>query len=123
MIKSVNPDSGTPGEILAVIINGNNLSGTTSVSFGDGIEVVGFTNISPTQLSVNIFIKSNAVIGLRDISITTPGGNPNFAQGFYIELESRSTVALIIIWTGIAVVFIILTIILNILRKRRAARL
>ncbi|HAS04340.1 MAG TPA: hypothetical protein DCR71_01020 [Dehalococcoidia bacterium] len=123
VITSVNPDRGNPGSTLVVIINGNNLTGTTSVGFGDGVEVVDFTNIGPTQLRVNINIKSDAVLGSRDITITTPGGNTIFGQGFNIELKSRNTVALISIWSGIAVIFIVLTVILNILRRKRAAGL
>ena len=122
-IKSVSPDIGNPGTTMVVIINGNNLTGTTAVSLGAGIEVTGFTNISPTQLSVNITIKEDAAIGYRDISITTPGGDTIFARGFNIELKSRNTAALIAIWSGIAVVFIILSVILHILRRKRAARL
>jgi hypothetical protein len=122
-ITSVSPNKGNPGATSVVIINGNNLTGTTSVSFGNGVEVTGFTNVSPTQLRVNISVYSDAVIGSRDITITTPGGNTNFGQGFYIEVKSQNTVALISIWTGIAVVFIVLTVILNILRRKRAARL
>ena len=80
VIKSINPDSGNPGEAMVVIINGNNLLGTNSFDFGDGIEVTGFTNISQTQLRVNMTINPDAVIGSRDISITTPGGNTTFAQ-------------------------------------------
>jgi hypothetical protein len=122
-ITSVSPNKGNPGATSVVIINGNNLTGTTSVSFGNGVEVTGFTNVSPTQLRVNISVYSDAVIGSRDITITTPGGNTNFEQGFYIEVKSQNTVALISIWTGIAIVFIVLTVILNILRRKRAARL
>jgi hypothetical protein len=122
-ITSVNPNSGNPGTTMVVIINGKNLTGTTRVDFGAGIEVISFTNISPTQLSVNISVKADAVLGYRDISITTPGGNTIFAQGFNIELKSRNTAALIAIWTGIAVMFIILSVILHVLRRRRAARL
>jgi hypothetical protein len=123
VIKSINPDRGNPGTTMVVIINGNNLTGTTSVSFGAGIDITGLTNISPTQLSVNVNIRADALIGARDISVTTPGGNTIFGQGFSIELKSRSTAALIAIWTSIAVLFIILTVILNILRRKRAARL
>ncbi len=123
VITSVNPDRGNPGSALVVIINGNNLSGTTSVGFGNGIEVTAFTGISTTQLRVNIIISADAVIGSRDITITTPGGSTIFGQGFNIEVKSKNTLALIFIWTGIAVVFIILTVILNMLRRRRAARL
>ena len=123
VITSANPERGDPGSTLVVIINGNNLTGTTSVGFGDGVEVVDFTNISPTQLRVNINIKSDAVLGTRDITITTPGGSTIFGQGFNIELKSRNTAALISIWSGIAVIFIVLTVILNILRRKRAARL
>ncbi|MDD4924267.1 MAG: IPT/TIG domain-containing protein [Dehalococcoidales bacterium] len=123
VITSVNPARGNPGTTMVVIINGNNMAGTTSVGFGDGIEVTGFTNISPTQLRVNVTINSDAIIGSRDITITTPGGSTTFGQGFNIEVKSQNTVALISIWTGIAVVFILLTVILNILRRKKAARL
>jgi hypothetical protein len=122
-ITSVSPDRGNPGSTLVVIVNGSNLSGTTSVSFGNGVEVTGLTNVSPTQLGVYVTVFSDAVIGYRDISIVTPGGSTTFGQGFSIEEKSQNTVALISIWTGIAVVFIILTVILNILRRKRAARL
>jgi hypothetical protein len=122
-ITSVSPDRGNPGTTLVVIINGSNLSGTTSVSFGNGVEVTGFTNVSPTQLRVNVTVYADAVIGYRDITVTTQGGNTTFGQGFSIEIKSQNTVALIAIWTGIAVVFIVLTVILNILRRKRAARL
>ncbi|MFA5761626.1 MAG: IPT/TIG domain-containing protein, partial [Dehalococcoidales bacterium] len=101
VITSANPERGNPGSTLVVIVNGNNLTGTTSVGFGDGVEVVDFTNIGPTQLRVNINIKSDAVLGSRDITITTPGGSTTFGQGFNIELKSRNTVALISIWSGI----------------------
>ena len=77
VITSANPERGNPGSTLVVIVNGNNLTGTTSVGFGDGVEVVDFTNIGPTQLRVNINIKSDAVLGSRDITITTPGGVPH----------------------------------------------
>ena len=123
VITSVSPDRGNPGTSLVVIINGNNLAGTTSVNLGNGVEVTGFTNVSPTQLRVNVTIYPDAVIGSRDITVTTPGGSTTFGQGFNIEEKSQNTAALIAIWTGIAVVFIVLTIILNILRRKRAARL
>ncbi len=123
VITSINPDRGNPDSTLVVIINGNNLTGATSVGFGSGIDVIDFSNISSTQLRVNVNIKQGATLGSRDITITTPGGNTIFGQGFYIELKSQNTVALISIWTGIAVIFIILTVILNILRRKRATRL
>ena len=122
-ITSVNPDRGNPGTALVVIINGNNLSGTTAVNLGNGVEVTGFTNVSPTQLRVNVTIYPDAVIGTRDIMVTTPGGSTTFGQGFNVEEKSQNTAALISIWTGIAVVFIVLTVILNILRRKRAGRL
>jgi phosphoribosylcarboxyaminoimidazole (NCAIR) mutase len=123
VITSISPGIGNQGVTLDVIVNGSNLSGATSVSFGDGIDVISFSNISPTQLRVNVAISSDAVVGLRDILITTPGGSTTFAKGFSIEVESQNTLALVFIWTGIAVVFILLTIILNKLRQKRVSRL
>jgi hypothetical protein len=123
VITSINPDSGNPGTTLAVIINGSNLDGATSVSFGDGIEVTGFSNISSTQLRVNLAISSDAVIGSRDVLVTTPGGSTTLGKSFNIEVKSQNTIALVSIWTGIVILFILLTVILNILRQKRASRL
>ncbi len=123
VITSISPNSGNPGTTLAVIINGSNLDGATSVSFGDGIEVTGFSNISSTQLRVNLAISSDAVIGSRDVLVATPGGSTTLGKSFNIEEKSQNTIALVSIWTGIVLLFIILTVILNILRQKRASRL
>ncbi|MFA5629140.1 MAG: IPT/TIG domain-containing protein [Dehalococcoidales bacterium] len=123
VITSINPDRGEPSTSMTIIVNGSNLAGATSVSFGDRVEIIDFANISPTQLRVNVNIKADALLGPRDIIVTTPGGSTIFGQGFNIELKTRSTAALITIWSAIAVIAVILTIILNVIRRKRASKL
>ncbi len=74
VIESISPDNGSQGATLRVIITGRNLNGVTSVSMGAGVIIQSFTNLSPTQLKVNVVIDEKAVPGMRDVSVTTSGG-------------------------------------------------
>jgi hypothetical protein len=122
VITSISPENASQGTSLAVTISGSNLEGASSVSFGTGTTVINFTNLSPTQLLVNVLIHSDAVMGLRDISVTTPGGSTTLSNRFNVKGRSLSTVILALIWVGVAVVGTLLLFILNKLRQKRAVR-
>jgi hypothetical protein len=122
VITSISPENASKGTSLTVIISGSNLEGTSSVSFGTGTAVSSFTNLSPTQLLVNVIINSDAVTGLRDVSVTTPGGSSTLSNRFNIEEQSISTLILALIWAGIAAAGTLLLFILNKLRQKRAAK-
>ena len=123
MISSISPNEGSQGAILTVNISGSNFDRTASVSFGSGVTVESFTNLSPTQLRVNIKIEKDSVTGLRDVSVTTAGGSSTLANSFTIKAGSIGTLILALIWVGIALVVVVFVVILNILRKKRAAKL
>jgi hypothetical protein len=79
----------------------------------------GLYQLSPTQLSVSVIIDENAAKGVRDVSVTTPGGSSTLANGFNIKQKSTSTLFVALLWGVIALVVGIFILILNILRKRR----
>ena len=84
-ISEISPSSGRQGEVLDVIISGGELASVLAVSFGDGIVVDGFNADSSSQITANITIDAVAVIGPRDVSVTTAGGTDILAEGFSVE--------------------------------------
>jgi len=123
VITSVDPDEASQDTAVSVIISGSNFNGATAVSFGNGIKVQSFTNLSPTQLKVNLIIDKEANTGARDITVTTPGGSSVLGNGFMIKKGSLGTLMLALIWTGIGIIIVLFVIILNQLRQKRAAKL
>jgi hypothetical protein len=123
VIVSVNPGQGSRGSSLNVIISGSNLDGATAVSFGAGTTVQSFTNLSPTQISVSLLIADDAVTGLRDVSVSTPGGSATLSNRFTVKDPSPGTLIIALIWTGVAVVVVIFIFTLNALRQRRSSRI
>jgi hypothetical protein len=121
VINSVSPESGSMGATLTVIISGSNLDGATAVSFGSGIRVRSFTNLSPTQLRVNISIAEEAATGTRDISVTTPGGSSTLGNSYNIQEKALGVFFIALIWVGIAVVIALFILLLYLLRRRRAS--
>ncbi len=73
-VTGVSPSSGILGNTLSVVITSTNLSGATSVSFGEGITINSFTVDSDTQITVSVTINMTAETGLRDIAVTTSSG-------------------------------------------------
>ena len=84
-ITSVSPTNAALGQTLAVAIKGTYFTGATAVSFGPGIKVNGFTVNSSTKISSNITIDALAVLGVRDVSVTTPAGTSTLTSGFTAE--------------------------------------
>ena len=88
-----NNNGGTGGNVMPVIssftpnqvnrgqqnveghINGTNLNGVTSVTLGDGINVVRFTGVSANDIQVIFNVTNNASAGARTISVTTSAGS------------------------------------------------
>ena len=122
-ITSVSPDYGSQGETLVVLISGSSLDGTTFISLGTGVAVQSFTNLSPTQLNVNIVIEEAAVVGARDVTVITPGGSSTLSQSFNVKEKSSATLFLVLLWVFIVIAIGLFIFILNLLRKRRGARL
>ncbi len=76
-ITSFSPDTGPPG--TSVTINGTNLSGATSVTFGGALAA--FTPVSAVQIMATV--PTDAVTGT--ISVTTPNGTAVSSTVFTVE--------------------------------------
>ncbi len=75
-LLSIAPTSGNRGQVLDVIFTGSNfVSGITTASLGNDITVNSVTVTSSTQLTANVTISANAVLGVRDVSVTNSGPN------------------------------------------------
>jgi hypothetical protein len=120
-ISSISPEDGIQGKKLTVIISGSNLEEAIAVNFGAGTVVQSFTNLSPTQLSVNLLILEDAVTGVRDVGVTTLGGSSTLSNSFNIKEKSTATLFLALLWVGIAIVVALFIFILNLLKKKRSA--
>jgi osmotically-inducible protein OsmY len=83
-VSSVIPSQGAQGKTLTVIISGSNLTEATAISFGSGITVNNFIVNSDSQITVNISIASDAILGPRDASLTTPRGTGTLTGGFTV---------------------------------------
>jgi hypothetical protein len=71
---TLNPNQGQQGQTLTVNVTGLNtnfVQGTTAATFGAGISVNSVTVNSATSLSVSLAIANNALLGSRDVTITT----------------------------------------------------
>jgi hypothetical protein len=75
VVASVTPNSGQQGQtISSVTLVGNSFIGATAVSFGSGITVSSFMVDTDTQVTASITIDPAATPGMRDVSVTAPGG-------------------------------------------------
>ncbi len=75
VIRGMNPNQVSLGQVNAVgSITGSNLN-ATAVSLGDGISVTSFTVKSSSEIEVIYNVSSSATPGPRAITLTTTGGN------------------------------------------------
>ncbi len=73
-ISSLSPSTSAQGKELKVVIEGTNthfLQGTTQVSFGEGIDVLGLEVNSPNSVVAHIRISNDASIGERRVMAVT----------------------------------------------------
>jgi hypothetical protein len=91
-LTGVSPNRGTQGQTLSnVTITGTGLLSASAVSFGSGITVNSFTVNSNTKVTVSITIAADAILGTRNISITTLGGTVSLNNGFTVNQAQIST--------------------------------
>jgi len=97
-LTSITPTSGERLATLNVIFTGANfVNGATTVSLGPDITINSVTVNSSTSLTANVTIASNAVLGLRDVSVTNPepgGGTATLTNGFNVLNPAPSLTSL-----------------------------
>ena len=85
VVEGLAADSGRRGETLTVTITGSNLKEATAVSFGAGITIKEFRAVSDTEMTVRLIIGSEAELGDRDFTVTTPMGTATSPGGFTVN--------------------------------------
>ncbi len=86
IVTLVIPDSGVRGETLKnVSINGTNFTGATAVSFGANITIDNYHIDTDAVISANITIDIDAILGVRNVSVTTPQGTGILTNGFMVN--------------------------------------
>jgi hypothetical protein len=89
-VTAVNPDSGLQGQCpMTVVLTGTKFAGSTTISFGTGITVNSVTVNSLTRITATICIDTGSPPGLRNISVTTPGGSATLAGRFTVEIPPQ----------------------------------
>lgn len=86
-IANVNPNTGTQGQALTVLVTGSNThfsDGNTTASFGIGISVGTITVTSPTSASVEIAIGPSAAPGARTVTLSTGGESASAIDAFTV---------------------------------------
>jgi len=87
-IVFLDQESANAGEELSVRIRTENIeliAGQTSVSFGDGIEVLSVTVNSSSEALARIRLATPAAVGFRSVSITSQGVEAVLLRGFYVD--------------------------------------
>jgi hypothetical protein len=88
-VAAVNPNTGSQGATLTgVVLTGTNFSDATSVSFGRGIDVTGFTVNSDTQITANIVIANRTFVGTRFVTVVDPSGHGTMPAGFTVSQDA-----------------------------------
>lgn len=86
VITSISPTQAAQGQTITVTISGSHLTGATAVGFGAGTTVASLSVVSDTQITASITIASDATVGVRDVSVTTPNGTGTKAVAFKVLL-------------------------------------
>ena len=84
LVTALSPHVGGRGESIAVSISGTDLAGTSAVTFRAGVDVSSFNVESPTLVTAHIRIAESALIGPRNVSVTTPGGTATLNASFNV---------------------------------------
>jgi hypothetical protein len=84
-ITSLSKSSGHQGKRLTVFITGTSLDGATALDFGEGITVGTPAATSSTEITVEITIGSDAALGARNVTLTTPQGVATLENAFTVK--------------------------------------
>ena len=90
-LRTVSPASAEAGKALDIILDGGDFTtGEARLSFsGNGITVDSISALSSTQIKAHIVIGPMAVLGSRDVCVTTDGGTAVLTAGFVITAPAN----------------------------------
>ena len=91
VITSISPVSAFTGDILRIAIGGKNFQDGTTVTMGEGIIVNSVEYVDSTSLNADIQIEEDALVGPRDLQVTSPDGQVYTLSGsFMVEKKATS---------------------------------
>jgi hypothetical protein len=92
VLSALSPNAGAQGKSnLTVTLTGSNFLPSPTCSFGSGVTVNSCTYNSSVQITANINIPSNAVVGPRNVTVTnTDGQNSTLTNGFTVQTGSSN---------------------------------
>jgi hypothetical protein len=96
-LRAVSPASAEAGKALDIILDGGDFTtGEAGLSFGGtGITVDSISVLSSNQIRAHIVIAPLAVLGTRDVRVTTDGGTAVLTAGFEITAHANPVPALL----------------------------
>ena len=87
-LTGINPTSGRRLDSLDVVFHGTNfISGVTTVSLGNDIDIISKTVDSSGQITARIFIRPTSATGLRNVVVSNSppgGGKDSIVNGFNV---------------------------------------
>ncbi len=85
ILNSVTPNSGSRGASVNVTLTGQYLTGASIVAVsGTNVGVTNLSVVNDTTVTATINIAGGATLGLRNVSITTPGGTVTLNNSFRV---------------------------------------
>jgi hypothetical protein len=85
ILTAVSPNSGSRGASVNVTLTGQYLTGTSAVAVsGTNVSVGSIAVVNDTTVTATFNIASGAALGLRNVSVTTPGGTVTLNNSFRI---------------------------------------
>ncbi|MDY6834572.1 MAG: LamG-like jellyroll fold domain-containing protein [Chloroflexota bacterium] len=90
-VTFTSPNFAAQGATTDITITGTDFAGATSVSFGSGITTNNYTIDSSTQISADITVDGDAVLGTRDVSVDVGEVVGTLSAGFNIVSPSTAT--------------------------------
>jgi hypothetical protein len=91
-ITAISPKAAPPGSTTSALLVGTNLNGISAVTFsGAGVTATIGTNGTATSQPIAISIAAGAALGLRTVTVTTPGGTSSPFSGFTVGFPPAIT--------------------------------
>jgi PKD repeat protein len=87
-VSSLTPSSGGQGQMLTVVISGNNFENGAACSFGAGTTVNSCVFNSTSQLTAQVSIRATTNLGSRDVTVTNPDNSSGTLKGGFSVVPS-----------------------------------
>jgi hypothetical protein len=84
VLQGISIHTGDRGQVLEVELEGTNFAEISSVTFGPGVRVVGFSESSTDLIKSSLQIDWTAALGKRDVVVSNAKGSSTLTGGFSV---------------------------------------